>query len=498
MTIFLVLLAGLFMRANIIHKHRFPGGDEGSWVRMAAAFPSTRFLQSNVVEHDLYQQRILPHPEDNRSPMFPILMALVGLATSDLFLAGQLISLTSYLLLALIVCFSVKRVFGRIASFISILLISFSPFLVEFSTQVYPDLLMALGFYTILLIAPTSMISKKHAFFSGLILGLFFLVKSTAIFLIPMFGFYIWKMRNESNVGSHLFYFVLPFLACALPWILRNTIVFSSPLYQFTNYALYVDNIHDLFKVGITTPSFQSYLEKHNEFFILIKRPFFGFLNVLKKMPYFDSQLSLYALPLCIIAIKYLKNHSKAYVPPVLLSIFLLPPMFSFAYVGWVNRYLMIYYIWLYILAGIGVKVIFDWLGGKTKAVGVTFCITVFLMLPTIYPAEFYLSKRGNERERELFAKSIISDTRDIVPDSCAVLSSFLSGFYSMHNLKTVNTMNFESWEKMNLLLTHYNVRFALLDEKRGNKIISLFEDGNEATLHKIKTSGPFSLYKIE
>ncbi len=494
----IILLAAIIIRANVIYKHRFPGGDEGSWIRMADNFPGKWFLQSNVVQHDLYSKHILPHPEDNRSILFPILMAILNLLVSDTFLSGQCISFLSFLLLCLFIGLYFERIIGRMASIITLLLLSFSPLMVEYSTQVYPDILMAIGFFFILLYVPKSTESTRNAFGGGLFLGLLFLLKNTAIFLLPVFAIYFWKARKGDKLILRIICFLFPFLCCSVPWIIRNIILFHSPLFQFTNYALFIDNIHDLFKVGIQTPTFQSYFDNHGLVFIFLKRPFLGFLAMLRKFPYFDSYLSLIILPFSIAGIKYIKPNARLYMPPLLFSFFLLPPISSFAYVGWVHRYVLVYYIWLYIMAGIGAKVIFDLFKHKIFAYGFIITITLVFLSPTIYPCEFYLSGRGNEHQREMSAREIISEAKGYVPDSVAVISSFLEGFYTIHNMKTVNLLNFDKWEDIEAILNSYNVQFALLETKTDEKFISLFQLSGKKNLIFISESGPFSFYKIK
>lgn len=78
-----LLAGGLAVRVSLSAKLRVPSGDEGPWLRLTRSAWTAEFMHSRVVEHDLYGAREIPHPEDNRSPLFPLLAGLDCSGFSD-------------------------------------------------------------------------------------------------------------------------------------------------------------------------------------------------------------------------------------------------------------------------------------------------------------------------------------------------------------------------------------------------------------------------------
>ena len=110
--LFLVLIIafGIVIRANVAGKHRVPQGDEGPWLRLAVRVPAINFMTSQIIEHDLYRIRTLPHPEDNRSPLFPVLIAVFHLFFRNVLSAAQVLNILAYLVLTILL---MKNLFAR-------------------------------------------------------------------------------------------------------------------------------------------------------------------------------------------------------------------------------------------------------------------------------------------------------------------------------------------------------------------------------------------------
>jgi hypothetical protein len=142
-----IVFLGLAVRINVASKHCVPYGDEGAWLRCAVQVGRADFMTSRVIEHDLYPVRKLPHPEDNRSPLYPVLIDATRLAVHDAFRAGESLNLAASLLLILALAVSMRRAFGKAAAIGACGFYAASPFLITLSAEIYPDLLVALGFY---------------------------------------------------------------------------------------------------------------------------------------------------------------------------------------------------------------------------------------------------------------------------------------------------------------------------------------------------------------
>jgi hypothetical protein len=125
--------------------------------------------------------------------------------------------------------------------------------------------------------------------------------------------------------------------------------------------------------------------------------------------------------------------------------------------------------------------------------------LTALPLLAVMYPQEFYLSNRGDDRERVQQAKKLIAEIKDTVPEGSAVFSSFLAGFYPEYHIPVVQTMSLEKPEDIETLVRAYRLRFTALDEEMDAKIRALLQTpGSRLTLREIARNGPFIFSGIE
>ncbi len=499
LTLGIIILFALAVRINVAYKHCIPKGDEGAWLRLAVQVPNSEFMTSKVIEHDFYHERKLPHPEDNRSPLYPILIALFRVFNKDAFRAGQILNLLVCTLFIILFAFAMHNTFGCLATIASLVFFAASPFLIVYSTQIYPDLLIALGFIAFLYKADNIAGSMRNSLIGGFGLGLMFLLKTTALFLIPMFVIiYLRRGYNKDNIKKALL-FTIPAFLVSLPWLIRNQLIFSTPLFQVAKYTLYMESFHNFFDVGLTIPTLAGHLKKYGFFHVFLFRPVAGFIDMLKLFPHFDHNLSLALLPLSIAGVFNLRGKSKLYKPVFWFSIFFIPFMAYIAYNSWVARYILVYYVLLYGLAGSGVGLIC----GKIKQLFLRFILmTAAITLPLItvlYPIEFYLSKRGNEHSEDILNREIVAATEATVPDSSVVLSPFLSQYFFMHDLFVVNALNFKTVLKLEKFIRIYGIDYVLLKKDKNGRLWKLLNDPErQFTLHNILTRDSLVLYKIE
>ena len=495
-----ICLCAILIRVNVASKHSFPRGDEGPWLRCALHLYDTHFISSNVIEHDLYGPLTFPHPEDNRSPLYPLLIRLMMVAVPDAFIAAQVVNVILFFALMLFIQIVVSKKTGHITALTSMLYIAVSPFLIKNVAHIYPDVTVAFGFFLLLWYMPSIDKSPLSALCNGAGLGLFFLLKSSAVILIPAY-ITVFFLKGDKPKWKMVLIFFSAFTVVSAPWILRNCYYFKSPFFQVTGHALTIDYAKDYWTIGYKPLSLFEYITRHGLLFAAIQRPFLGFISFLRYFFWFDHYLSLAVMPAGLIGLYNSRHTWKGRSFPFLIfSVFYLPLIVYFAYFGWVGRYTIIYYLCLYLLAGIGIKTIFDALSvHRVTQITVTAIVLILPLATIVYPLEYYISDRGGEHEKTMHAINIVNETKNSVCDSCSVVSSFLSQFAYMHNIRTVNKLWWKSEEDLYAYLAKYNVTHALLNTVSDKDLLNVFsKPEGEKSLLLISSHGPFGLYQLK
>jgi len=493
-----VIACALWVRAGVAWKHSFPEGDEGPWLRMAARAFTADFLVSKVIEHDLYPKRVLPHPEDNRSPLFPLMIKAGTIFTKDYFTAGQLINIILFTLMFIIFAIYIRSRFGDRIALISMIFIGVSPICIVNTSHIYNDVTVAFSFFFFLFCAETIPRSRRNALIAGVFLGLLFLLKTSAVFLLfPITASFFIHGINKKT-GLNVLLFLASFLLLASPWLIRNIVVFGSPMYQFTGLTIFSDSVYEIFGVGNPKPGFSSYLQRHDIIFTIVLRPVIGFKNLLVQIFTHDHHLSLVLLPLAVAGAWSLRRLGRFWLYVFLFSVPYAGLMSYVAYGFWVDRYCIVYYLLIYFCAAAGI----EFISGLIKPPIVRFTTVAVLaalpMITVMRPLEFYVSPRGNEKELDRDARAIVAEVRKTVPDTESVLSSLLSGYCFMHDVRTVNTLHFKTPEELGMLIETYRIRYALLDVQKDNSILNLLNaQAGHSGLLKLTATGPFCLYRI-
>lgn len=475
----IILALSLFIRVSMIMQHLVPSGDEGPWLRMASRCGTEQFLESKVIEHDLYFEKAIPHPEDNRSPLYPVFIKCVQLVVRDYFTAGQLVNFVGWIVLFLIAAYSLAGHIGKPATLVTLLYLSVSPLFFQFTAQVYPDLFIALAYFALLLYGPKWVATVNGTIAVALITGALILSKSTGVFIVPVLIYYFIVYANKKLIVSKILLFTGIVAIVLLPWVLRNIKEFGSPLYQFSEYNLYVDNFNYLLTAGINRPSLAEYLHEKGIFFLLFIRPFEGILSLLSNFPKFDEHLSLAVLPFAGIGLWKLLQRKRVVLPVGLFAL----PYFIFmgyiAYAVWVHRFTMILYIFLYAAAGVGISELYNSLKVRIKnqliPILLTSAAALMPLLTLAYPLEYYISQRGSDRSYDKEIKSVIQHTKDITTPQDVIFSSFVSDYCYLHDFSVVDKLNYNDVEQMIKLLNRYKVTCLMLNTESDSTTISDF-----------------------
>ncbi|MBN1576344.1 MAG: glycosyltransferase family 39 protein [Chitinispirillaceae bacterium] len=493
-----ICCCSLFIRGNVAFKHAFPEGDEGPWLRMAARAFTGQFLESNVVEHDLYPRRSLPHPEDNRSPLFPIIIRMGGVFTHDLFRAAQVMNSILFGLLSLLYGILVKKRFGASAALISMVFVGVSPIFIINSAHIYNDVTMAFGFFIVLLTAEHAPESRLRASIIGCAVGALFLMKTSAIFLLAPLAFSFFHRGGNRERFIRFLFFLAPFCLLALPWMIRNIVHFGTPLYQFTGFVLFTDSMKEVFGVALPRPDLGAYITSHGLLFTFVLRPLLGLKSLLLQLLTHDHHLTPALFPFIALGIWRLRHTHRFWCNVLVFSVPYMGLMAYTAYGFWVDRYVMVYYLVLYLCAGEGIAFCAQRFRRPAFRYGIPLALTALPLLTVAYPLEHYCSPRGSERALDRTAREVIAETGSIVPDSAAVVSSFLGGYAFLHDQRVVNVLEFETPEKFGILADVYTIRFALLDSCDRPTLDLIHAWAGSGHVRCIKRREPFALYEID
>jgi hypothetical protein len=474
-----ILAFSLFIRVSVIIQHRVPSGDEGPWLRMASRCGTSQFLESKVIEHDLYFEKKIPHPEDNRSPLYPVFIKAAQLIVNDYFTAGQIVNCAGWIVLFLTAAFSLAARIGKPATFITLLYLSVSPLFFQFTAQVYPDLFIALAYFALLLYGPEWVGTIKGTTVAAFITGALILTKSTGVFIIPAIAYYFIVYADRKCIIAEIVLFAGIVVTMLFPWVLRNLKEFGSPLYQFSEYNLYVDNFNYLLTAGIHQPSLASYLHDKGILFPIFVRPIAGIQSLLVNFPKFDEHLSLAVIPFAFLGLWKLIQRKRVIIPVGLFVI----PYFIFmgyiAYAVWVHRFTMILYLFLYATAGVGISELYTFLKVRVKnklsPILLTAVAAFLPLLTLVYPLEYYISQRGCDASYDKEIKSVIEKTKKIINPQDVIFSSFVSDYCHIQDFSVVDKLNYNNVEQMLQLLNHYKVTCLMLNADSDSSTISDF-----------------------
>jgi hypothetical protein len=511
-----VCLAGAFVQYRTAIKHSFPEGDEGPWLRMAARAGTNNFLKSLVIEHDLYPQRTLPHPEDNRSPLYPLLLHIGNFFSADLFRGAQYVNILLFLICIVTTGYLLKNKIGALETILFCSIVGVSPIFIINTAHIYNDVVIAFSFFAALFGAISTPESRLRAIMSGFLCGLFFLMKLSAIFVIPLFLLPFLPHIKERETQLRLILFLAPCILLTLPWMLRNIHLFGSPFHQFTGYAMWTDSVKEVFGVNLpTAPSMKHYVATHGIFFTFIVRPAIGFQHLIGQLLTHDHYLTPALLVFVPFGIIRLRCHRSFWQNAVLFSLPYLFLMAHVAYGFWVDRYLLLYYLLIYLLAATGLiylsnilaqfisaRLLYHAPGQKiprSNLLRFTF-LCVFSLLPlsqVVRPLEYYISSRGSETLIDRDARILITALTPIVADNEAVFSTFVSGYSFLHDLRVVNAIEVGCADNFSQLQKSYNIRYAAIDTVRDEELLdSLHSWIVEQQVYPVLKQGNFAVFK--
>jgi len=158
----------------------------------------------------------------------------------------------------------------------------------------------------------------------------------------------------------------------------------------------------------------------------------------------------------------------------------------------------MLYYVLLYLLAGIGVGALHELVGKRSRPAA--FAMLVVAALPLLcvtYPLEFYLSPRGSSADRDTALRSILPKLDSRLADTSVLYSPTLGQYAFAHRFGVINRLPYRTTRDLCELLGDYKVTHVFADTTRDPVSLLDLRGCGDTTLLFLEQFGPFSLFSF-
>jgi len=177
----------------------------------------------------------VPQPDMWRAPLWPL--ALAGFQKAFGFIDEASALGTGFFFIAAtpVIFLLARQWFGTLVAAGSVIIYTLTPKLLYYSisgmTESMSIFLMALA---VLLVSASALKNSYGDWLSGIVLGLFYLARYNALVFIPFFLIFRWLFRKEGLLPPARL--LAGFILTTLPWLIRNTVIFGSPLFSLQKY----------------------------------------------------------------------------------------------------------------------------------------------------------------------------------------------------------------------------------------------------------------------
>lgn len=240
---------------RIISGHGLSFSREDGWLRHRMVTEET--FRSTWAMDPGYMFGIMPveTPTAAIEPGYPLMLAgvflLTGPVTGGVFLLNCLFALLG----AWAIFRLVRDNWGWKQGLLASLIWSLYPYYIYYSAYAMTETIHFALLPVLALLTLRAMTSRWSGLASGISTGFLFLVRSTAIFLLPLQMLWLFLRRRWREALLAFCGFVL----CCVPWVVRNEISLGSPVLMPTKGALnlWMRNNPDLLELeGIVLPGF--------------------------------------------------------------------------------------------------------------------------------------------------------------------------------------------------------------------------------------------------
>jgi len=370
----IIFIIALLARLELIDHHKLPFGDnDGTNLEVAKnliegkGFTSKRkWLYFKNFPESIF------HPIYNRQPLLPVILASCFKITGVSFQVGKSVILI-FGLLALFLSYKLSRLwFSRDVALLSTFIIAINPTQIWFSSSIDDQILFQLLLFVILHFYYKHDLSQTDTrnadfYILGLWVGLSYLSRNNGLLVMAALGLdMIWRYRKPKFWRKLFLAGIivwLGFLTSAGWWVVRNYAEFGSPFFTRNTMFLYnEDMFRTVWEVRDEPPSPAEFFKTHTTIDI-IKRQVKGFYRVIEPFlmgNIFHNELFsqgnmigfvLFALAL-LPAFRNFSRHRFLIIITVL-------HLLSFSAHQHVFRYLMPFYVLVYILGTAGFLKVF-------------------------------------------------------------------------------------------------------------------------------------------
>ncbi|MCD4848321.1 MAG: glycosyltransferase family 39 protein [Candidatus Aegiribacteria sp.] len=165
---------------------------------------------------------------------YPVILALMFIIAGPTTGAVFLLNCVFALLGAWALWRMVEENWGKKQAFLAALIWSIYPYYVYYSAYAMTDSIHISMLPLIMWLTIRSVKTMKAGFPAGIVTGFLFLIRSTAVFLLPLQLFYL-LLRKKWKTSLFL---LAGFTVCCVPWVVRNQIELGSPVFLPTKGAL--------------------------------------------------------------------------------------------------------------------------------------------------------------------------------------------------------------------------------------------------------------------
>lgn len=255
-----------------------PFGDEGSYIEVGQRLARGDGFSTATKIHFYGENDAVVHPEDNRQPLFPLLLALVFRFTGPDYFAAQMVSYT-FGLFALIMTYLLgAAVFNRLSGLLAATALALQESHRLFGTRPWTEEIFTFFLLLALWLAYRRRpLGLPSAVVLGVALGLAYLTRTNGLWVILAFIAYLaggaaWRRWGPARLRDTpglfrdrralIAWALATFLVC-LPWFVRNTLDFGNPVYAFVQHVNWLDRWEDAFSLRPSPPTLGEYLRTH-------------------------------------------------------------------------------------------------------------------------------------------------------------------------------------------------------------------------------------------